>query len=93
MSVTNTILQFNGNGALQHRGGTAAALASENPTPKAREIMIETDTNKFKIGDGVTAWNSLPYAKSESETWTFELEDGTTVTREVSSWTSGTSQD
>lgn len=25
-----------------------------------------------------------------SETWTFELEDGTTVTREVSSWTSGT---
>ena len=62
MSVTNTILQFNGNGALQHRGGTAAALASENPTPKAREIMIETDTTKFKIGDGVTAWNELAYA-------------------------------
>ena len=54
MSVTNTILQFNGNSALQHRGGTAAALASENPTPKAREIMIETDTNNFKISDSVT---------------------------------------
>ena len=33
-----------------------------------------------KIQDG----EALP-----SETWTFELEDGTTVTREVASWTSG----
>src|SRR5690606_25103970 len=26
-----------------------------------RELALETDTAKFKIGDGVTAWNSLPY--------------------------------
>ena len=46
---------------LQLRGDTAANWASANPTLAARELALETDTSKFKIGDGVTAWNSLPY--------------------------------
>ncbi len=78
------------NDGIQLRGGTAEALSTVNPIPKAREIMIETDTGKTKIGDGSTAWNSLNYAVGGggTEIWTFELEDGSTVTREVSSWTS-----
>jgi hypothetical protein len=41
--------------------GTAAAWTSNNTVLLAGELGIETDTNKFKIGDGVTAWDDLPY--------------------------------
>lgn len=46
---------------VQQKRGTASALASVNPTPAAGEIVWESDTNKLKIGDGTTAYNSLPY--------------------------------
>lgn len=46
---------------VRHKRGTAAALASVNPTPLEGEIVWESDTNKLKIGDGTTAYNSLPY--------------------------------
>lgn len=42
-------------------GKTAAAWTSLNPVPLAREFCVETDTNRIKIGNGTTAWNSLPY--------------------------------
>ena len=58
--INNGILQL-GNG-LQHRGGTSADLTSVNPLLKQREIVIETDTNRIKIGDGVHRWNELEYA-------------------------------
>ena len=29
-------------------------------------MCIETDTGKYKIGDGTTAWNSLEYAGVEA---------------------------
>ena len=32
----------------------------------SREIGIETDTNKMKIGDGITPWSSLPYCNSSA---------------------------
>lgn len=44
------------------RGDTAANWTSNNPTLALREPGVETDTAKIKIGDGVTAWASLPYA-------------------------------
>ena len=47
---------------IQIRGDTAANWASENPVLAEREMGIETNTNKFKFGDGATAWNSLDYA-------------------------------
>lgn len=47
---------------IQLRGDTAAAWALANPVLAQREFALETDTNKTKIGDGVTAWNALPYA-------------------------------
>lgn len=48
-------------GAIQLRHDTADNWTSANPTLKAGEIGIETNTNKMKIGDGNTAWNSLSY--------------------------------
>lgn len=47
--------------SIQHLGGTAAALASANPVLLSLEECFETDTTRSKIGDGTTAWNSLPY--------------------------------
>jgi hypothetical protein len=45
----------------KERGGTAAALASANETPLQRELYVEYDTGRMKVGDGVTAYNSLSY--------------------------------
>jgi hypothetical protein len=46
---------------IQIRRGTAAQWTSANPTLASGEFGYETDTGKFKIGDGSTAWNSLSY--------------------------------
>lgn len=47
---------------LQNRRDLAANWTSNNPTLAAGEIGLETDTAKYKMGDGSTAWNSLAYA-------------------------------
>ena len=47
---------------LQNRRDTAANWTSNNPTLGAGEIGYETDTAKYKIGTGSTAWTSLAYA-------------------------------
>jgi len=47
---------------IQIRNGTAAQWTSANPTLAVGEMGAETDTGKFKIGTGSTAWNSLAYA-------------------------------
>lgn len=47
---------------IQLRRGTAAQWTSANPTLAQSEVGVETDTNKFKIGNGSTAWTSLAYA-------------------------------
>ena len=46
---------------IQLRHDTASNWTSANPTLLSGEIGIETDTNKYKIGDGSTAWSSLAY--------------------------------
>jgi hypothetical protein len=46
---------------IQVRRGTAAQWTSANPTLAAGEWGFESDTNKVKIGNGTTAWNSLSY--------------------------------
>ena len=47
---------------IQLRRDTAADWTSNNPTLSAGEFGWESDTNRFKIGDGSSAWNSLGYA-------------------------------
>jgi hypothetical protein len=45
----------------QFRRGTAAQWTSANPILAAGEFGYEADTGKGKIGNGATAWTSLPY--------------------------------
>lgn len=47
---------------LQLRRATSATAATNNVTLASGEIGFETDTGRFKIGDGSTAWNGLAYA-------------------------------
>jgi hypothetical protein len=47
---------------IQIRRGTASQWASTNPILADGELGFETDTKKGKLGNGVTAWNSLPYS-------------------------------
>ena len=46
---------------IQFRRGTEAEWESVNPILAEGEMGIETDTNLFKIGDGVLPWTSLDY--------------------------------
>jgi hypothetical protein len=43
------------------RRDTSSNWTSGNPILSAGEIGLETNTNKIKLGDGSTAWTSLPY--------------------------------
>ena len=54
MTVTLTALQ-------KQRRDTASNWNSNNTVLLAGEWGIESDTKKFKIGDGTTAWQSLDY--------------------------------
>lgn len=47
---------------IQVRRGTAAAWTSANPLLAQGEIGLETDTLKFKFGDGATTWTTLSYS-------------------------------
>jgi len=46
---------------LRHRRDTAANWTANNPVLEAGQIGYETDTLRFKFGNGSTAWNSLAY--------------------------------
>ncbi len=54
MTITLTALQ-------KQRRDTASNWTSNNTVLLAGEWGIESDTKKFKIGDGSTAWQSLDY--------------------------------
>ena len=63
------------NDLIQLRRDTAANWTSEDPTLAAGEMGFETDTGKFKIGTGSTAWNSLLYAVTPTQTFTYKVGD------------------
>ncbi len=67
---------------MAQRKDTAANWTAANPILLSGEIGYETDTKKFKIGDGTTNWNSLAYLPipdgSGNLTITGNLEIGTT---------------
>lgn len=46
---------------IQLRRDLAANWITSNPVLADGEMGLETDTRKFKIGDGSTAWTSLSY--------------------------------
>lgn len=41
------------------RNDTAENWSTKKPILAKGEFGVENDTNKFKIGDGVTAWDEL----------------------------------
>lgn len=47
---------------IQIRRDTSTNWSSNNTTLSEGEFGVETDTLRFKIGDGSTAWNTLAYA-------------------------------
>ena len=74
---------------IQQKRGTSTAWTAENPKLLAGELGLETDTGRFKFGDGTHGWNELDYAV-DLEEWTFVLDDDSEVTKEVAAWTSAT---
>jgi len=71
---------------MQLRRGTASAWTAANTVLLAGEIGYETDTSKFKIGDGSTAWSGLTYFSAGGGGGTVtasSITDSTTVGRAV----------
>jgi hypothetical protein len=61
------------------RNGTAAEWTAANPTLLRGEVGVETDTRRYKIGDGTTAWVGLSY-----------YTDGVAIRGQCSKMTDGT---
>jgi len=53
---------------ITHKYGTATQWTTANPVLELAEFGVESDTHKVKIGDGTTAWTSLPYVGGSSLT-------------------------
>lgn len=51
----------------QLRGDTKANWLSANPVLADREPALETDTNRYKIGDGVSTYSQLSYGRNTGE--------------------------
>jgi hypothetical protein len=51
---------------IQVRRGTSSEWTTANPVLAAGEMGVETNTNKFKFGNGTDAWTALSYAASDS---------------------------
>lgn len=72
--MTTTVLA-----RIQMRRGTAASWAAANPVLAQGELAFETDTGRTKVGDGATAYLSLPsYATYDQMVAALEdIEDAT----------------
>ena len=70
---------------MQQRRDTAAGWVSANPTLLSGELGFETDTYKYKLGNGTTAWNSLGYASADSD----KLVEGNTEAEVVDTGSDG----
>jgi hypothetical protein len=60
---------------IQNRRGNSSAWTSADPTLEPGEIGVESDTGKFKIGDGSTAWTTLAYAATRPSDLTNTVDD------------------
>jgi hypothetical protein len=53
---------------IQVRRGLASEWTTANPVLAAGEMGVETNTNKFKFGNGTDTWSALSYAAADSAT-------------------------
>jgi hypothetical protein len=65
---------------IQLKRATAAAWTAANPTLSSGEIGYETDTAKFKIGNGSTAWISLVYSNANLGSASLDALSDVTIT-------------
>lgn len=66
---------------IQIRRDTKARWADLNPTLAAGEMGFEIDNNRLKVGNGITAWNSLPYV-TETD-WSTIITQIDTLTQKI----------
>lgn len=69
-----------------NRKDTAANWATANPVLAEGEFGFETDTRKWKVGNGATTWNSMPYGIESNDVnhiakhnWGLEIEGAHTA--------------
>lgn len=65
------------------RNDTSTNWNSKNPVLAKGEMGIEINTNKFKFGDGVTAWNTLPYASATNTVVNIQAPSSTDVNYDI----------
>lgn len=68
------------------RSGTEADWVAANPLLEVGELALETDTLRYKTGNGLTLWNSLPYSFSTiggAETLTNKILTSPTITSPI----------
>lgn len=70
MALMGAETSHGGYTVLKLRRGTAAEWAAANPVLRHGEEVVETDTRRRKIGDGVTAFNTLKYTDQPLSTGT-----------------------
>lgn len=59
----NSVEELNGNAVLiTNKHDIAQKLVADNPVLSVAQLCFESDTGRFKIGNGVTPWNNLPYS-------------------------------
>ena len=51
---------------IQIRNDTKNNWTTQNPVLLKGEMGVETDTRKFKFGDGVSTWTELDYASAQA---------------------------
>jgi len=68
---------------IQLRRGTAAEWTSANPTLAEGELGIETDTNKFKVGNGADDWDTRPYGALGGTVTVSDITDLTVTATEI----------
>ena len=55
------------------RSGTAATWELVNPVLLKGEIGVESDTGRFKFGDGTTPWHYLAYSGERADVGNLEI--------------------
>lgn len=53
--------------AILYKSKTAGEWAAENPVLAKKELILESDTGKIKIGDGSTTYVNLSYYRENEK--------------------------
>jgi len=76
---------------MQQRRGTSSQWTTSNPVLAAGEIGFETNTGKFKMGDGTSTWSALSYFtdSTDFDTTAIQGQISTAVSNAVDALVSG----